>query len=313
MSKRANGEGSIYKRADGRWCATLSLDQGKRKSFYGATRQEVARKLSAALKTREDGLPVLGERETLATYLARWLESARPSLRYATWVRYQTLVRLHIVPEQGRVPLARLAPQHLQRLYASRQEAGLSAGTVRQIHAVLRRSLGQAERWGLVPRNVARLVTPPRNGRKEMKTLSPEQARCFLEAAAGDRLEALYVLALTTGMRQGELLALRWQNVDPDAARLHVRGSLQRTAEGREILEPKTARSRRQVALTRAAVDALRRHRVAQAEERLRLGAGWEDLDLVFPNGIGRPLDPANLLHNSFNPLLKRAGLPAIP
>ncbi len=129
------------------------------------------------------------------------------------------------------------------------------------LHAVLHRALEQAARWGLVPRNVAKLVTPPRPERREMSTLSPDQARAFLEAAEGDRLEALYVLALNTGMRQGELLALRWREVDLDAGSLQVRATLQRTREGFTFSEPKTAHSRRQIALTRPAVEALRSHR----------------------------------------------------
>lgn len=310
--KRANNEGSIYKRSDGRWCAAISTDHGRRKFFYGKTRQEVAGKLATALKARQDGLPILAERQTVAQFLGGWLESVRPSLRPRTFVRYEQYVRLHAVPELGRVSLARLTPQHLQRLYANRLGAGLSPMSVRHLHAVLHRALGQAARWGLVGRNIADLVTPPRGKRYEMTTLTPGQARTFLEAAAGDRLEALYVLALTTGMRQGELLALRWQDVDLEGGTLQVRGTLQRTPDGLAIAEPKTSHSRRQVALTSMAVHALRRHRVVQASERLRLGAAWDDNDLVFANEVGRPLEVRNVLSRSFRPLVERAGLPRI-
>lgn len=310
MRKRANGEGSIYKRADGRWAASVSLDRGRRKAFYGKTRQDVARKLATAIKARQDGLPVVGERQTVRQYLEHWLEGARPSLRPRTWLRYEQLLRLHAVPVFGHLPLARVEPQHLQRLLADLLEAGLSPATVRQLHAVLRRAFGQAARWGLAAHNVASLVTPPRITRQEMATLSPEQARIFLAAAKSDRLAALYVLALTTGMRQGELLALRWQNID--ASTLHVKATLQRTPDGFIFAEPKTARSRRQVALTRAAVEALRSHRARQLQERLRMGVAWEDNDLVFANETGRPIEAANLRNRSFWPLLGRAGLPRV-
>ena len=143
-----------------------------------------------------------------------------------------------------------------------------------------------------------------------MATLSPEQARMLLETAASERLEALYVLALSAGLRQGELLALRWRDINFDAGSVQVRGSLQRTTGGLTIAEPKTARSRRLITLTAAAANALRRHRSAQAKERLRLGAIWEDNDLVFANEIGRPIEAGNLLRRSFWPLLERAGLP---
>jgi len=180
---------------------------------------------------------------------------------------------------------------------------------VAHLHAVLHRALEQAAQWGLTPRNVAKLVTPPRPARREMATLSPEQARASLEAAEGDRLEALYVLALSTGMRQGELLALRWRDVDLEGGTLQVRATLQRTRDGFQFAEPKTARSRRQVALTKPAVEALRRHRSRQLEERLQMGAAWEDNDLVFANEVGRPIEAGNLIRRSFHPLLDRAGL----
>ncbi len=312
MRKRANGEGSIYKRADGRWAASVSVEHGKRKAFYGKTRQDVALKLAVAIKARQDGLPLVAERQTVANYLQHWLETAKPTVRPRTFVRYEEYVRLHAIPELGRLSLARLSPQHLQRLYASRLDAGLSQTTVAHLHAVLHRALEQAARWGLVPRNVAKLVTPPRSSRQEMATLSPEQARAFLVAAQGDRLEALYVLALNTGMRQGEMLALRWRDVDLEGGSLQVRATLQRTSEGFTFSEPKTAHSRRQVALTAPAVEALRRHRTRQSVERLSMGAAWEDNDLVFANEVGRPIEGTNLIRRWFYPMLERADLPRI-
>lgn len=148
MRKRANGEGSIYKRTDGRWAASVSLEHGKRKAFYGKTRQEVSRKLAAALKARQDGLPLVAERQTVGKYLEHWLESARPSLRPRTWLRYEQLLRLHTIPALGRVSLVKVEPQHLQRLYADRLEAGQSPASVRQLHAVSRRALGQSHPLG---------------------------------------------------------------------------------------------------------------------------------------------------------------------
>ena len=145
-----------------------------------------------------------------------------------------------------------------------------------------------------------------------MEALSPADARTFLDIASGDRLEALYVLALTTGMRQGELLGLRWRHIDLGGKTVRVSGALQRTAEGFVIAKPKTTRSRRQVALTSSAVNSLTRHRVAQTEERLRLGAAWQDLDLVFANEVGGFIAEWNLRRQSFLPLLRKAGLPVI-
>ncbi len=309
--RRGNNEGSIYNRKDGRWEARISLDQGRRKAFYGRTRPEVRRKLATALKAHQDGLPLVGERQTVAKYLEQWLESARPSLRPRTWTRYEELLRLHAVPQIGHLPLTKLSPQHVQRLYAGRLERGLRPTTVRHLHTTLHTALGQAAKWGLVARNVISLVSPPRSTHREMAVLSPEETRALLGAAAGDGLEALFVLALSTGMRQGELLGLRWKGVNLEAHRLHVTTSLQWTRDGPVFAEPKTARSRRQITLTRAAVDALRRHRVEQAQERLRLGAAWEDSDLVFTNDIGRAVSPWILIRH-FHALLGKANVPKV-
>ena len=312
MSKeRGNGEGSIYQRGDGKWVAAVSLPRGRRKVIYGRTRAEAAQKLTAALKAIQDGLPVLGERQTTGQYLATWLEGARPSVRAGTWERYESYVRVHIAPALGAVPLSRLSAQHLQRFYADRLESGLSPASVGHLHAVLHRALGEAARFGLVARNVAGLVKRPRGAHKEMMALSPEQARAFLDAAHGERLEALYVLALSTGMRQGELLAIRWQDVDLDSATLQVKATLRRTREGLTFGEPKTARSRRQVQLTPTAVTALRAHRARQIEERLRCPY-WQDAELVFATEAGTPVERQNMMMRSFFPLLERAGLPRI-
>ena len=235
-----------------------------------------------------------------------------PSLRPKTHVGYEVLIRRHALPSLGRHRLARLQPQYLQELYRDRLAAGAAPMTVRHLHALLHRALKDALRWGLVVRNVADLVDPPRAPRPDLRTLSQDEARRLIDSAPGDRFEALYVLALTSGMRQGELLALRWRDLNLDRGSLRILGSLQRTENGLAILEPKTAGSRRQVALTSEAVSALRRHRVAQAEERLGMGIHWEDNDLVFANEVGRPIEVRNLMRRSFLPLLERAGLPRI-
>jgi integrase len=155
-------------------------------------------------------------------------------------------------------------------------------------------------RWNLVAHNVAELVTPPRRTHHDFVTLTPEQARRFLEAVKGDRLEALYILGLTTGMREGELFGLRWADVDLDAGALHL------------VRRLKTRSSRRKVLLARVAVEALRRHLANQREERRQLGLAWDEQGLVFPNTVGRPLHSSNFLQRSFYPLLERAGLPQI-
>ena len=308
--KRANNEGSIVKRSDGRWMARITLEDGTRKTFYAKTRQEASRLLTAALRDRDNGLPAVGERQTVAQFLSSWLASTQHKVRTRTWVRREEYVRLHLIPALGNRPLTKLTAQHIEALYAQKIQSGLSTTTVHHLHAVLHRALESALRLGLVQRNVVHLVDPPRMAHYEMATLSPEQARRFLAAAQGERLEALYVLALSTGMRAGELLALKWCNVNLDGATLQVRETLQQTRSGYVFAEPKTARSRRQIALSGTAVEALRRHQLQQVAEQERIGPVWGDLGLVFPNTIGRPLDNVNLLRYWFRPLLQHAGLP---
>lgn len=309
--RRGNGEGSVFKRADGRWEGTMSVGRGRRKSFYGTTRQEAWRKLSAALKALQEGLPILGERQTISQFMSVWLASVTSSLKPRSVQRYEELIRLHIVPEIGGIRLARLQPQDLQRLYASRLEAGRSAATVVQVHAVLHKALDGAVRMGLTTRNVADSVTRPRVSRREMMALSPEQARILLGVASGDPLEALYVVAITGGLRQGELLALKWRNVHFESGQLEVLATLQMTKTGPELRETKTAQSRRSVTLSRTALESLKRHRAAQAERRLMMGALWEDGDLVFTDDTGGPMNP-DRVRREFRRLVRDAGLPVM-
>jgi integrase len=285
--------------------------------LYAATRAEVAKKLNATLKLHQDGLPMPPERLTVETYLKNWLAEIKNSVRPRTHQRYEQYVRLHAIPEIGKVKLTKLNPQHLQRLYAGRLDAGISPQTVVHLHRCLHTALKRAARFNLVQRNVADLLVAedlPKVQRKEVKTFTPEQARHFLAAVREDHLQALYVVAITTGMRQGELLGLHWSDVDLAGGVATVRCSLQRTPENRlEIGETKTKDSVGTVQLTTLAVDALRRHKAGQAERRLRLGDRWDDQDLVFPNSKGRPINPTNLLRREFYPLLAEAKLPRIP
>ena len=247
---------------------------------------------------------------TVAEFLEDWLQSISYSVRPRTARRYAEYVRLHALPSLGNLPLASLSPKDLQILYAGRMRSGLSAMSVLHLHRTLHRALGQAQRWGLIEVNPAALVDPPRPERVEMHTLSPDEASRFLKTIRGDPLEALYTLAITTGMRQGELLGLHWREVDLERSSIKVTGSLQYVpGQGLSVASPKTTRSRRNVLLSATAVDALRRHRLGQERERSARTKDWEDMDLVFTNAHGRPIYASNLLKRSFTPLLEKAGL----
>jgi integrase len=311
--RRGNHEGSITQLGDGRWQARVTLDGGRRKAYYGKTRLEVQQKLSAALHDRDRGVPVVGEKQTLANYVPGWVQSLKHTMKPRSWQRCEELTRIHILPALGKLRLSRLQPQDLQQLYTAKLDAGLSPTTVRYIHMTVRGALAEAERTGLVPRNVARLVKPPRKQQEEMRVLDSDEVNRLLEAARGDRLECLYVVAVHTGARLGELLALRWKDVSLDRASVSIQATLQKTRDGFAFAPPKSARSRRHIDLTPTAVAALRQHRKRQVEERLAVGAAWDGQhDLVFCTQLGQPLSGIHILRYQFHPLLERAGLPCI-
>ena len=311
MGRRGSGEGTIG-RWRGGWRAGLRLKGNRRVWLYGKTRREVADKLAVAVRARADGRLVGSPRQTVGVFLDRWLESTRPTVRASTWIRYAQLVRVHMLPSLSKIQLGSLTAQHLEELYAERIAAGAAPRSVHHVHAVLRRALNVAGRWGLIVRNPTADVDPPRVPGREMRTLSEEQLRALLTAAAGERLEALFVLAVTTGMRQGELLGLRWRALDLDARSLNVTTTLQRATKGYAFGEPKTKSSRRRIELSRQAIAALRRHHVAQAAERLAAGTAWENLDLVFANEVGHALSPSELTNVYHRRVLKHASLERI-
>jgi integrase len=222
------------------------------------------------------------------------------------------MVRLHLKPPLGRLKLSKLTPAHVQGLYRDKLDSGLSAATVQKIHAVLHKALAQALKWNMIARNAADGVKAPRPAPEEMHPLSPDEARKLIEAVRGDKLEALYVLAVHTGMRQGELLALKWEDVDLNEGIIHIRRTLARSGGRIALGEPKTKGSRRPVHLTGAAVEALRNHLERQLEEIERLGDLYRDNGLVFTSQVGTLINPTNLRRRSFAPLLERAGLPQI-
>lgn len=312
MTRRGNGEGSIGQLRDGRWLARASFD-GRRKAFYGKTRAEVAKKLSAAIESHRAGLPTPNERQTFAQFVEKWIASVSPTLRDKTARNYALLLRHHAVPHIGTIPLTKLQPADLIRIYEQRRKAGAAPRSILHLHRAVFRALRFAERWGDVTRNVAALVDAPRVSRTKMRALSAEEARRLLDVAKGDRLEAFLVLALSTGMRSGELLGLTWRAVDLDRGAISVVASLQPTATGLELLDTKTNRSRRVIEIEPRVVAALRRHRAAQEMERRVAGDAWTGhVGLVFTTPSGEPVDGRVLIRKWFRPLLKKAELPPV-
>jgi integrase len=311
---RTSGEGNIRLRSDGRWEGRYyAIEDGRsvRRSVFGVTDKEAARKLRTALTARDDGKPAPHGSETVGAFLMTWLEGAKPTIRPGTWRRYEQLTRLYLVPEIGRIRLVALGPQHVAKLHKDLLAGGMTPANVHYVHRTLRRALGEAERWKLVGSNVAAVVKPPRAEHLEMRTLTAEQIRRLLEVAP-DRDRPLYLLAVSTGMRLGELLALRWADVDLNNGSLRVVATLRHlSGEVATFAAPKTARSRRRVELSESVVAALSAHKVATIEERWQAGQLWQDHDLVFPGLLGRPRGSSNV-SRTLHLLLERADLPRI-
>jgi integrase len=286
----------------------------KYRYIYGKTRQAVAEKLSKAMADRDGGLIFDAGKMTLGEYLDRWLsDSVRGTVRASTYERHEAIIRLHIKPSLGRVGLKKLTPAHVRGLYREKLDVGLAPATVRKIHSTLHKALSQAVSDGIVPRNAAD-VKAPRPTPEEMRPLSEAEAQAFLEAAreSGNRFEALYVLAVATGLRRGELLGLRWDDVDLKRGTLRVGRALVREGGRHTLGETKARRGRRQINLTPRTVNALKAHRKKQLEEKIKLAGLYRDHGLVFASGVGTPVNPENLVKRSFKPLLKHAGLPKI-
>jgi integrase len=313
MTRRGHGEGSIYQRKDGRWAASITLEGRKRKMFYGKTRKEVQEQLQVALHEQKLGILATGPQQSVKRYLEHWLEEVhKPTVRISTYQGYRMTLDNHILPSLGHIRLQKLTPQHVQAFYMSKLKEGLAAKTIRNIHGLLHAALENAVRWGLVPRNVCDVVSLPRRTRHEIQPLTQEQARQLLKSARDHALEGLLTLDVTTGMRLGELLALRWQDIDFEHHSLQVRRSMGFVSgQGYVEFEPKTAKGRRKIVLPLFVCEALKQHRTRQIEQRLKIGASWREHDLVFCNRYGDFLDPSHL-RQRFHRLLNDAGLPSV-
>jgi len=313
IRRRSHNEGSIYEAPYGRWRAQVSLPSGRRISKTFDDRKAAAAWRTAQIKALQDGSFTAPERITLGQLLDRWMRDVGAhTLRPKTIIIYESAIRVHIGPALGHVRLNRLSPADLQQFYSAKLAEQLSPTTVRHFHALIHRVLRQAVKWGLVARNVADAADPPRRNRPQTAVLTPDQARTFLEAAREDRLFVLYLLAITTGMRQGELLGLHWANVDLEGGTIRITTTMQRLwKRGMVEGEPKTRAGRRSVAIASPLVAALREHRRCLLKERLFAGGQWQDHDLVFPNTIGKPLTPTHLC-KGIRRHLEAASLPRI-
>jgi integrase len=304
--KRGNSEGSIYRMTDGRWRAAVTVGKDangkpKRKVFTAATRHEVKDQLNDALRDLKLGIPLVSEKQTVAGFLTHWLDQVvKPRVRPKTLRTYSDLVKLHLAPGIGEVPLGKLSPQRIREFLNRRLEFGLSPRTVKHVLVTLRGALSVAVKDGQIPRNTAALVDPPRVPRYEAQVFNPEQARAFLDAVQGSRLEAAYTAAVAVGMRQGEILGLRWSDLDLETGKLFSRAALQRVDKKLTRVDPKSPRSRRTIHLPAVCLASFARHKVDQDLERKWAGSRWQETGYVFTTRIGTAIDARDLLRDYY-------------
>jgi integrase len=239
--RRTKGTGSVYTRKDGRVVGEYEVN-GRTRYIYGRDEGEVAKRVAEAIKHRDAGID--SENMTVGGYLDKWLTAIKDTIRVGTWKQYEMIVRLHIKPTLGSTKLDKLNALQIQSFYRERLDAGVSARRVQYAHVTIHKALKDAVRWRLVPFNVADAVTPPRPTKPEVTPLSAEQVKVLLAESRGDRLEALYVLAVTTGMRIGEMFGLKWSDVDLEAGTVQVGRTV--AADG-TVNPPKTSSGRRTI------------------------------------------------------------------
>ena len=283
------------------------------------TRRAAEEGLAEAIAKRREGTLVRPSRRTVREFLVDdWLPAKQVTLRASTWSSYRMLTEAYVVPLLGNARLQQLTPAQLLAFYRHlltqgrrQHEGGLSPKTVKNVHAMLHRALKDALQWGYVTRNVADAVQPPRVPKPKRRRWTPAQVRAFLDHVAGDRLYAAWLLAAMTGMRRGELLGLRWLDLDLDAGVLSVRSTRVLVDNQVQESEPKTERGRRAIRLDSATIKALQRHRDQQRMEHDLLGLPWQETNLVFCKPDGAPIHPERF-SDWFKQHAKAAGLPVI-
>lgn len=315
MSKkrRGNHEGSIYQRGNGKWRAQIYLD-GDRLSFTGDSRKEAQRWLREIGNEIERGLTLEGAKITFEEFLQEWLSTKQHHVAVQTHSYYCQIVRDYITPVLGRIRLRDLNARHIQKFYNDKVSEGIGLRTVQKSHTVIHAALNSARKFGLIPYNPDDATNPPKPKSNAMKFFTKDQTHHLLQVAkeTEDRYYALYFLAIVTGMRQGELLALKWENVDLEKGILSIKLNLKRVPGGGLILDkPKTKSSIRSIKLGSDSIEILKAHKKQLSTEKQAARDLWQNEGFVFPSTVGTALDPSNLL-KQFRKLLKTANLPKI-
>ncbi|MEJ6952433.1 tyrosine-type recombinase/integrase [Natronospora cellulosivora (SeqCode)] len=322
---RGDGEGTIYKRKNGRWCGQITVGTNpktgkpKRRTFYGDTRKEVAKQMTEAKHKLMTGTYIEPSNIKLSDWLDKWIEGRKPSIAYSTYSNYKTMIKNHINPDIGNVKLKDLRARQVQDLLNYKLEkgktngkGGLSTRTVKYIYQTLHAALEQAIKERLIPANICAAVEiPKKQEEKRLHTWSIKEVYKFLEVAKEYRYYSIYFLALNTGMRRGELLGLKWKDVFIENKRIEVVRQLARTNNGLEFKKVKTEAGNRIIPITDDVVKFLKSHRIKQNENKLALGEAYNDKDIVSCSEIGTPISPRSLLRE-FKKIIKAADLPEI-
>jgi integrase len=309
--KRGNKEGSIYKRSNGTWRAQITLEGG-RIGHTVKTQAEALAWLQGMRMNVDRGLTLKAATMIFDEFLSEWLDSAKSRLTFETWRSYNQLIRDYISPSLGSIRIRELTALRVQRLYNHQVKLGTGKRTIQKIHSVIRASLNSAKKMGLISNNPSIAADPPKPEVREMQILNEAQVKKLLTQVSenGDRNFCLYYLAFVTGMRQGELLALRWPEVDLDNQILHVKFSLKRVPiQGLQPLKPKTRNSIRAIQLGRDACRVLEKQLIQYKEDKTKAGELWNDLEFVFSSKVGLPLEPA-VAYRNFQQTLVKADLP---
>ncbi len=305
---RGRNEGSIYQRPSGSWRAQISLN-GKRISFSDKTKAECQQWLRKMQFHLDRGYNHHGGKIILGTYLNEWLETSKVSLRPNTVYQYGLTIKNHIIPYIGNIQLMDLRLDRIEQLYAELIADGIGTRTVRLTHSVLHRALEKAVKYGLIVRNPSQGAALPRKQQPEMQVLDTSQATQLIIAASGSHYEALYHLAIKTGMRQGELFGLKWSDLKWNSGTLYVQRQVQRVkGQGWGFTEPKTKAGRRPIELGEGTLQVLRLHKKRQELQKAVIGDRWQEHDLIFTSSVGTPCDASNL-RVDFLKLLEKAGL----
>jgi integrase len=315
---RGDGEGTIYKRKNGRWCGQVTVGTdpktGKiiRKTFYGDKRRDVSRQMTELKQKLFEGSYKKQSEMKFGDWLLEWNKGRKNTVAYSTYRVYGSIIRNHLKTEIGDIKLKELETRHLQQVLNDRFDSGLNTGTVRLIYAIANKALKQAVKERLIYSNPSKGVElPTKQEEEKLHIWNKKQVSRFLARAKKHKYYMIFFLAVNTGMRRGELLGLKWKDIDFNKKRLEVKRQAVKTDKGIILKKPKSKAGNRVIPITNNVVKELKRHKIRQSENKLALGNNYKDQDLVNCNKLGEPISPM-MAYIEFKNLSRDINLPEI-